>query len=159
MKHIVFFSILFVLVVASLSILVYTEFVEQIVLPVPTLRVSEGDSLHTLMKMFQAEEQLTIEVKRGVTSISTDENRKLFDVIYTQEELDRLFKVIVNLVFNLNAQEGEQNLLTQVETDYPAVRENLYLVGRFIDNFPFGFKVNIEFQSNNTNIQKGDNNG
>jgi len=159
MKHIVVFFILFVLVVASLSILVYTEFVEQIVLPVPTLRVSEGDSLHTLMKMFQAKEQLTIEVKRGVTSISTDENRKLFDVIYTQEELDRLFKVIVNLVFNLNTQEGEQNLLTQVETDYPAVRENLYLVGRFIDNFPFGFKVNIEFQSNNTNIQKGDNNG
>lgn len=159
MKHVVVFFILFVLVVASLSILVYTEFVEQIVLPVPTLRASEGDSLHTLMKMFQAEEQLTIEVKRGVTSISTDENRKLFDVIYTQEELDRLFKVIVNLVFNLNTQTGEQNLLTQVETDYPAVRENLYLVGRFIDNFPFGFKVNIEFQSNNTNIQKGDNNG
>ena len=159
MKHVVFFFILFVLVVASLSILAYTEFVEQFVLPVPTLRASEGDSLHTLMKMFQAEEQLTIEVKRGVTSISTDENRKLFDVIYTQEELDRLFKVIVNLVFNLNAQEGEQNLLTQVETDYPAVRENLYLIGRFIDNFPFGFKVNIEFQSNNTNIQKGDNNG
>lgn len=159
MKHVVFFFILFVLVVASLSILAYTEFVEQFVLPVPTLRASEGDSLHTLMKMFQAEEQLTIEVKRGVTSISTDENKKLFDVIYTQEELDRLFKVIVNLVFNLNAQTGEQNLLTQVETDYPAVRENLYLVGRFIDNFPFGFKVNIEFQSNNTNIQKGDNNG
>jgi len=153
MKHLVILFILFVLVVASLSILVYTEFVEQIVLPVPTLRASEGDSLHTLMKMFQAEEQLTIEVKRGVTSISTDENKKLFDVIYTQEELDRLFKVIVNLVFNLNAQSGEQNLLTQVETDYPAVRENLYLVGRFIDNFPFGFKVNIEFQSNNTNIQ------
>ena len=159
MKHVVFFFILFVLVVVSLSILVYTEFVEQIVLPVPTLRASEGDSLHTLMKMFQAEEELTIEVKRGVTSISTDENRKLFDVIYTQEELDRLFKVIVNLVFNLNAQEGEQNLLTQVETVYPTVRENLYLVGRFIDNFPFGFKVNIEFQSDNTNIQKGDNNG
>ncbi len=159
MKHVVVFFILFVLVVASLSILVYTEFVEQIVLPVPTLRASEGDSLHSLMKMFQAEEQLTIEVKRGVTSISTDENRKLFDVIYTQEELDRLFKVIVNLVFNLNAQEGEQNLLTQVETVYPTVRENLYLVGRFIDNFPFGFKVNIEFQSDNTNIQKGDNNG
>ena len=153
MKHVVFFFILFVLVVASLSILAYTEFVEQFVLPVPTLRASEGDSLHTLMKMFQAEEQLTIEVKRGMTSISTDENIKLFDVIYTQEELDRLFKVIVNLVFNLNAQSGEQNLLTQVETDYPAVRENLYLVGRFIDNFPFGFKVNIEFQSNNTNIQ------
>jgi hypothetical protein len=153
MKHVVFFFILFVLVVASLSILAYTEFVDQFVLPVPTLRASEGDSLHTLMKMFQAEEQLTIEVKRGVTSISTDENKKLFDVIYTQEELDRLFKVIVNLVFNLNAQSGEQNLLTQVETDYPAVRENLYLVGRFIDNFPFGFKVNIEFQSNNTNIQ------
>ena len=159
MKHIVVFFILFVLVVASLSVLVYTEFVEQLVLPVPTLRASEGDSLHTLMKMFQAEEQLTIEVKRGVTSISTDENRKLFDVIYTQEELDRLFLVIVNLVFNLNAQEGEQNILTQVETGYPAVRENLYLIGRFIDNFPFGFKVNIEFQSNNTNIQKGDNNG
>ena len=159
MKHIVILFILFVLVVASLSILVYTEFVEQIVLPIPTLRASEGDSLHTLMKMFQAEEQLTIEVKSGVTSISTDENRKLFDVIYTQEELDRLFKVIVNLLFNLNTQEGEQNLLTQVETDYPAVRENLYLVGRFIDNFPFGFKVNIEFQSNNTNIQEGDNNG
>ena len=159
MKHVVVFFILFVLVVASLSILVYTGFVEQIVLPVPTLRASEGDSLHSLMKMFQAEEQLTIEVKRGVTSISTDENRKLFDVIYTQEELDRLFKVIVNLVFNLNAQEGEQNLLTQVETVYPTVRENLYLVGRFIDNFPFGFKVNIEFQSDNTNIQKGDNNG
>ena len=159
MKHVVVFFILFVLVVASLSILVYTEFVEQIVLPVPTLRASEGDSLHSLMKMFQAEEQLTIEVKRGVTSISTDENKKLFDVIYTQEELDRLFKVIVNLVFNLNAQEGEQNLLTQVETVYPTVRENLYLVGRFIDNFPFGFKVNIEFQSDNTNIQKGDNNG
>ena len=159
MKHVVVFFILFVLVVASLSILVYTEFVEQIVLPVPTLRASEGDSLHSLMKMFQAEEQLTIEVKRGVTSISTDENRKLFDVIYTQEELDRLFKVIVNMVFNLNTQAGDQNLLTQVETDYPAVRENLYLVGRFIDNFPFGFKVNIEFQSNNTNIQKGDNNG
>lgn len=159
MKHVVVFFILFVLAVASLSILAYTEFVEQFVLPVPTLRASEGDSLHTLMKMFQAEEQLTIEVKRGVTSISTDENRKLFDVIYTQEELDRLFKVIVNLVFNLNAQAGERNLLTQVETDYPAVRENLYLVGRFIDNFPFGFKVNIEFQSNNTNIQKGDSNG
>jgi len=159
MKHIVVFFILFVLVVASLSILAYTEFVEQFVLPVPTLRASEGDSLHTLMKMFQAEEQLTIEVKRGMTSISTDENRKLFDVIYTQEELDRLFKVIVNLVFNLNAQTGEQNFLTQVETNYPAVRENLYLIGRFIDNFPFGFKVNIEFQSNNTNIQKGDNNG
>jgi hypothetical protein len=153
MKHVVFFFILFVLVVASLSILAYTEFVEQFILPVPTLRASEGDSLHALMKMFQAEEQLTIEVKRGVTSISTDENRKLFDVVYTEEELDRLFKVIVNLVFNLNAQSGEQNLLTQVETDYPAVRENLYLVGRFIDNFPFGFKVNIEFQSNNTNIQ------
>lgn len=159
MKHVVVFFILFVLAVASLSILAYTEFVEQFVLPVPTLRASEGDSLHTLMKMFQAEEQLTIEVKRGVTSISTDENKKLFDVIYTQEELDRLFKVIVNLVFNLNAQAGERNLLTQVETDYPAVRENLYLVGRFIDNFPFGFKVNIEFQSNNTNIQKGDSNG
>ncbi len=159
MKHIVVFFILFVLVVASLSILAYTEFVEQFVLPAPTLRASEGDSLHTLMKMFQAEEQLTIEVKRGMTSISTDENRKLFDVIYTQEELDRLFKVIVNLVFNLNAQTGEQNILTQVETNYPAVRENLYLIGRFIDNFPFGFKVNIEFQSNNTNIQKGDNNG
>ena len=159
MKHIVVFFILFVLVVASLSILAYTEFVEQFVLPVPTLRASEGDSLHKLMKMFQAEEQLTIEVKRGVTSISTDENKKLFDVIYTQEELDRLFKVIVNLVFNLNAQTGEQNILTQVEVDYPAVRENLYLVGRFIDNFPFGFKVNIEFQSNNTNIQKGDNYG
>jgi len=159
MKHIVVFLILFVLVVASLSILAYTEFVEQFVLPVPTLRASEGDSLHTLMKMFQAEEQLTIEVKRGVTSISTDENRKLFDVIYTQEELDRLFKVIVNLVFNFNAQTGEQNILTQVEADYPAVRENLYLIGRFIDNFPFGFKVNIEFQSNNINIQKGDNNG
>ena len=159
MKHVVVFFILFVLAVASLSILAYTEFVEQFVLPVPTLRASEGDSLHMLMKMFQAEEQLTIEIKRGVTSISTDENRKLFDVIYTQEELDRLFTVIVNLVFNLNTQEGEQNLLTRVETDYPAVRENLYLVGRFIDNFPFGFKVNIEFQSNNTNIQKGDNNG
>lgn len=159
MKHVVFFFILFVLVVASLSILVYTEFVEQIVLPVPTLRASEGDSLHTLMKMFQAEEELTIEVKRGVTSISTDENKKMFDVIYTQEELDRLLKVIVNLVFNLNAQESEQNLLTQVETDYPALKENLYLVGRFIDNFPFGFKVNIEFQSNNTNLQEGDNNG
>jgi len=159
MKHIVVFFILFVLVVASLSILAYTEFVEQFVLPVPTLRASEGDSLHTLMEMFQAEEQLTIEVKRGVTSISTDDNRKLFDIVYTQEELDRLFKVIVNLVFNLNAQTGEQNILTQVEADYPAVRENLYLVGRFIDNFPFGFKVNIEFQSNNTNIQKGDNNG
>ncbi len=159
MKHVVVFFILFVLAVASLSILAYTEFVEQFVLPVPTLRASEGDSLHTLMKMFQAEEQLTIEVKRGVTSISTDENRKLFDVIYTQEELDRLFKVIVNLVFNLNAQNGEQNILTQVEADYPAVRENLYLIGRFIDNFPFGFKVNIEFQSNNTNIQKGDNYG
>jgi hypothetical protein len=159
MKHIVVFFILVVLVVASLSILAYTEFVEQFVLPVPTLRASEGDSLHTLMKMFQAEEQLTIEVKRGVTSISTDENKKLFDVIYTQEELDRLFKIIVNLVFNLNTQTGEQNILTQVEADYPAVRENLYLVGRFIDNFPFGFKVNIEFQSNNTNIQKGDNNG
>jgi tetrahydromethanopterin S-methyltransferase subunit B len=102
------------------------------------------------MKMFQAEEQLTIEVKRGVTSISTDENRKLFDIVYTQEELDRLFKVIVNLVFNLNTQTGEQNILTQVEADYPAVRENLYLVGRFIDNFPFGFKVNIEFQSNSS---------
>jgi len=150
MKHIVIFFILFVLVVASLSILAYTEFVEQFVLPVPTLRASEGDSLHTLMKMFQAEEQLTIEVKRGVTSISTDENRKLFDVIYTQEELDRLFKVIVNLVFNLNIQTGEQNILAQVEADYPAVRENLYLVGRFIDNFPFGFKVNIEFQSNSS---------
>jgi tetrahydromethanopterin S-methyltransferase subunit B len=159
MKHVVVFFILFVLAVASLSILAYTEFVEQFVLPVPTLRASEGDSLHTLMKMFQAEEQLTIEVKRGVTSISTDENRKLFDVIYTQEEVDRLFKVIVNLVFNLNAQTGEQNILTQVEADYPAVRENLYLIGRFIDNFPFGFKVNIEFQSNNTNIQKGDNYG
>jgi len=159
MKHVVFFFILFVLVVVSLSILVYTEFVEQIVLPVPTLRASEGDSLHTLMKMFQAEEELTIEVKRGVTSISTDENKKMFDVIYTQEELDRLLKVIVNLVFNLNAQESEQNLLTQVETDYPALKENLYLVGRFIDNFPFGFKVNIEFQSNNTNLQEGDNNG
>jgi len=159
MKHVVVFFILFILAVASLSILAYTEFVEQFVLPVPTLRASEGDSLHTLMKMFRAEEQLTIEVKRGVTSISTDENRKLFDVIYTQEELDRLFKVIVNLVFNLNAQTGEQNILTQVETNYPAVRENLYLIGRFIDNFPFGFKVNIEFQSNNTNIQKGDNNG
>ena len=150
MKHVVVFFILFVLAVASLSILAYTEFVEQFVLPVPTLRASEGDSLHTLMKMFQAEEQLTIEVKRGVTSISTDENRKLFDVIYTQEELDRLFKVIVNLVFNLNTQTGEQNILTQVEADYPAVRENLYLVGRFIDNFPFGFKVNIEFQSNSS---------
>ena len=147
MKHIVVFFILFVLVVASLSILAYTVFVEQFVLPVPTLRASEGDSLHTLMKMFQAEEQLTIEVKRGVTSISTDDNRKLFDVVYTQEELDRLFKVVVNLVFNLNAKTGEQNILTQVEADYPAVRENLYLVGRFIDNFPFGFKVNIEFQS------------
>ncbi len=150
MKHVVVFFILFVLAVASLSILAYTEFVEQFVLPVPTLRASEGDSLHTLMKMFQAEEQLTIEVKRGVTSISTDENRKLFDVIYTQEELDQLFKVIVNLVFNLNTQTGEQNILTQVEADYPAVRENLYLVGRFIDNFPFGFKVNIEFQSNSS---------
>ena len=159
MKHIVVFSILFVLVVASLSILAYTEFVEQFVLPVPTLRASEGDSLHTLMKMFQAEEQLTIEVKRGVTSISTDDNRKLFDIVYTQEELDRLFRVMVNLMFSLNAQTGEQNILTQVEADYPAVRENLYLVGRFIDNFPFGFKVNIEFQSNNTNIQKGDNYG
>ena len=159
MKHIVVFSILFVLVVASLSILAYTEFVEQFVLPVPTLRALEGDSLHTLMNMFQAEEQLTIEVKRGVTSISTDNNRKLFDIVYTQEELDRLFRVMVNLMFSLNAQTGEQNILTQVEADYPAVRENLYLVGRFIDNFPFGFKVNIEFQSNNTNIQKGDNNG
>jgi len=143
--------LLLVLVVGCLAAFAYTQFVQQIVLPIPTLTATEGDNLHSIMKMFQAEEELTFEVKRGNTSISSDESEKLFDITYTQEELDRLFQILVNLAFNLNTQQADGNLLTQVEANYPTLRNNLYLIGRFVDNFPFGFKVNIKLQSNNSN--------
>lgn len=152
MKHIIVLVLIFVLVVACLSTFAYTQFVEQIILPVPTLKAREGGSLYTLLQTFKAEEEVTIEVKRGMTSISRDEDENLFDLVYTPDELDRLMKLAVNLVINLNTQRSEENLLTQVDEQFPAVRENLYLVGRFIDNFPFGFRVNIKFQSSDSNI-------
>ena len=150
MKYIVLFVVLFVLVVACLSTFAYTQFVNQIVLPIPTLTATEGDTLHTIMQMFNAEQELTLEVKRGMTSFSKDGAEKLFDVTYTPEELDRLFQILVNLGFNLNSQQADGNFLSMIETNFPAVRNNLYLIGRFVDNFPFGFKVNINYQSNNT---------
>jgi hypothetical protein len=143
--------LLLVLVVGCLALFAYTQFVNQIVLPLPTLTATEGDNLHSIMKMFQAEEELTFEVVRGKTSISGDESKNLFDITYTPEELDRLFQILVNLAFNLNDQQADGNLLTQVESNYPTVRNNLYLIGRFVDNLPFGFKVNIKLQSNNSN--------
>lgn len=150
MKYFVIVLML-VLVVACLAAFAYTQFVDQVVLPIPSLTATEGDNLHSIMKMFQAEEELTFEITRGKTSISSDESENLFDITYTQEELDRLFQILVNLAFNMNAQQADGNLLTQVEANYPTVRNNLYLIGRFVDNLPFGFKVNIKLQSNNSN--------
>ena len=150
MKYVVILLLL-VLVVGCLALFAYTQLVNQIVLPLPTLTATEGDNLHSIMKMFQAEEELTFEVVRGKTSISGDESKNLFDITYTPEELDRLFQILVNLAFNLNDQQADGNLLTQVESNYPTVRNNLYLIGRFVDNLPFGFKVNIKLQSNNSN--------
>jgi hypothetical protein len=143
--------LLLVLVVGCLGLFAYTQFINQIVLPLPTLTASEGDNLHSIMQMFQAEEELTFEVVRGKTSISGDESENLFDITYTPEELDRLFQILVNLAFNLNAQQADGAFLTQVETNYPTVRNNLYLIGRFVDNLPFGLKINIKLQSNNSN--------
>ena len=143
MKQVLILVVLLLLLVAASSICVYSIFFNQLVLPLPTIRATDSNNLGAVLDGFDAEEELIVVIKRGETTILRDDNQELFTIKYTPEELDTLFKVGTNLAFNLNAGQNEPRWLTRIDAQIPLIRENIYLVGRFIDNLPFGLKFKI----------------
>jgi hypothetical protein len=143
LKQVLVLVVLLILLVAASSICVYSIFFNQLVIPFPTIRASDSNNLGSVLDGFNAEEELVVVVKRGETTILRDDNQELFTIKYTPDELDALFKVGTNLAFNLNAEQSGQSWLTRLDAQFPLIRENIYLVGRFIDNLPFGLKFKI----------------
>jgi len=110
----------------------------QPVFSLPSLKVKEGSEMHAFMNKVGANE-ITYVFEKGKITFSINGVR-CCKMIYTAEEMGNLIETVGNIAFGLNGDYYQSDLLANIERD-PFIRDNLNLVGKFIYNFPIGFRL------------------